>query len=247
LLSVAACKDAARAAAKSAEAETILTEAQTAASAKNAAWSKALAGAKTTAAPRPDLGKCPVDIGFPPSLTLLGVQAFLRDAGVDTDPPPNVAVYLTSDIATASSPRMRQFDFEAQQLRQRRGRFSDMGDDALVANAKTIGDMGYWSWDIALVLDLSEDTRVDIDAKTFRSGVRAGYAYVYDYAKGAIVCAGSFVATNSETLWVKWRKGEEKNAGKPEATVDLDMHTAELAYKSLVAAGPASSASDAGR
>jgi hypothetical protein len=117
-----------------------------------------------------------------------------------------------------------------------------MSDEAVAANARTLGDTGYWSWDVAIVLDLDEATRVDIDSKTFRSGVRSGHAYVYDYTKDVVACAGSFVATNSDTLWVKWRKGEESTAGKSEAAVDLDAHTAKIAYESLVAAGPPAAA-----
>lgn len=91
-------------------------------------------------------------------------------------------------------------------------------------------------WGKDLVVDVEREAgpgAVDVVKKTFQAGAASGRAYMYDHAKGAIVCAGAFDATSSKRVEFVAPAGGGLVEGYGAAGIDLDAQSIRAARESL--------------
>jgi hypothetical protein len=190
-----------------------------------------LAKIPPTVVPRPDLGPCPV-------------QAFALDPNAPADiPAPSDTIMedlflvqsagfaQANEVATKLGPRRKMLDVS---LRLLEGK--DDADD--LESARKLAERGAWTHDLVLVID--ELTLPEmVDGDTFQPGLLRGRGYVWDFGKGAIVCAAMVRVESSDT--VKVQLAESQSAAKVGAEYlrgDLFQRGIHEAKKSLVVAGP---------
>ena len=217
-----------------AELDAVYTDKKNAVTARSKAWQVALRQARSDEVHASARGECPYRIdpmfvGLDKSSDGLGIEAL---PSLTADPSLFVA---EAELGKMFSPRGRVLmkhlfalkkgavDYEAMAIRDR------------LARAKSLGHDGYWTWDFAVVVDEQVAAgNVDREESTFRAGALIGTAYIYDYGKGRVTCAGAFDATSSETLTVRDQEGDFEGT----SSVDLAMNAARRAVASLRAVRP---------
>jgi hypothetical protein len=137
-------------------------------------------------------------------------------------------------LATAESPRGRMILSQIRTLGDP-GEHRGLDGVERLARARKLAE-DPWTWDLVVVVELQKAASdLDMDAGTFVGGLAVGSAYVFDYAAGAIVCAGRFVSQSSDTL-----RGVKPGGAAAVAEVDLLRRTAEGAFNNLRMVSPTS-------
>jgi len=104
-------------------------------------------------------------------------------------------------------------------------------------DARYLASAEAWAWDWVIVVDEQEAART-APGGVFMAGHARGRAYAFDYRDGAIKCAGSWAARNSDQVrYVDDGSGRAATAGR---AIDDDLRASirGSALQSLVAAGP---------
>lgn len=206
-----------------------------------AARKEALLAARGRIGPRPDLGGCPVVVPRP---TDTDAGSF-ADEGVtfalSTAP---ISVVAAADLERADGPRWDRVqnaivnDVEAMLIGAYRA--EDYAEvEAKFEAAKRLTDPRWMPVDATFIADAYLPPVVGADS--FTSGAVSGRLYVWDYATGAIVCAATARAENSDTLGVHLHLGEDNGivGAKSDADRDLYRNVVRKALDTLSVAGPA--------
>ncbi len=92
----------------------------------------------------------------------------------------------------------------------------------------------FWGTDLVVDVEREESAgAVDVSKRTFRAGAASGRAYMFDHAKGAIVCAGEFDASSSKRVEFAAPAGGGVLEAYGAARVDLDAQSIRAARDSL--------------
>jgi hypothetical protein len=217
----------------------------------------ALAGARGTVVPRPDLGKCPIEVrsfGPPAGLGITGsktawggfdVPRWKADRGTD------ILANFPDELASIERLGIAYVDEVGTKPGPRGFRLASLLRDK---------EPSRWQAEELLKTEKEHDFELIIDDETlpevvgedkFASGTMRARFYVWDYEKGAIVCAARALATNSDRLHATGTdQGAVDRQLKSGLTSDLREQALAEALKHLYAAGPpqadAEPASDAG-
>ena len=206
-----------------------------------AARKAAMLSARGRIGPRPDLGGCSVVVPRP---TNTDAGSF-ADEGVtfamSTAP---ISVVAAADLEKADGPRWDRVqnaivnDVEAMLIGAYRA--EDYAEvDRKFKDAERLTNPAWMPVDATVIVDAYLPPEVGGDS--FKGGAASGRLYVWDYAKGAIVCAATARAENSDTLGVHLHLTEEGGivGAKSDADRDLYRNVVRTALDSLSSAGPA--------
>ncbi len=179
---------------------------------------------------RPDLGKCPESpyVGPRGKDQWLSAPSWLEIAKSPADvPTAEPALWSSAEVAArglASRAAAQHTDEQAERL---------------VKDATAFARDEVWSWDVLMVIDKRVEP-VSLSGKAgFESGIIEGRAYLYDYRRKAITCAGLVHAENSDEVRFKYtrRIGDlSDGSGTSELARALDD---DLRYESYRAAAEA--------
>ena len=124
------------------------------------------------------------------------VAAAKADTGDSSD-----LVIAPSQLAAARSPRARMLAARAKRIRGELARANSDRIDALLEEANELAARDFWTHDVVVIVEAEAGSHgVDVQKKTFEGRAALGRSYVFSYGSKEIVCAGSFLATNSETV-----------------------------------------------
>ena len=206
-----------------------------------AARKQAIAGARGRIGPRPDLGGCSVSVPRP---TDTDAGSF-ADEGVtfalSTAP---ISVVSAADLNRSDGPRWDRVqnaivnDVEAMLIGAYRAEdYTEV--DRKFEEAKRLTNPAWMPVDATFIVDAYVPPVVAGDS--FQTGAVSGRLYVWDYASGAIVCAATARAENSDTLGVHLHLSEDGGivGAKSDADRDLYRNVVFAALGSLAVAGPA--------
>jgi hypothetical protein len=153
-----------------------------------AAIDAAVAGGITE---RPDLGPCPTKV-FGPS----------RIKGELPSMPSWLTVAKTPADVARTEPAIgwsREREANSLEERSKRGN-TDRDAEKLVKDALAFSADDAWTYDVLMVIDRTVAAVSGTKAKEFTSGEIDGRAYLYDYRKKAVTCAGRVHAENSDEV-----------------------------------------------
>lgn len=183
---------------------------------------------------RPDLGRCPTSVPVPSRIK---------------DQLPSRPEWLTvaetpAELAAATPARWSSFEQKARYLETRAKEPStDREAERLVKEAQDFARNNarddHWPWEVLMVVD-KRVAPVSISSEAgFTSGEVEGRAWLYDYRRGAVTCAGRVHAENSDEVRFKYtrRLGDPILGG---GTMELDRALAnDLRQESFRAAADA--------
>jgi hypothetical protein len=116
--------------------------------------------------------------------------------------------------------------------------------DKFLSHAKQHTDPAHWGFRAAIIADKRIDAKVTSDVGPGKAGKMIpgslmGRMFVWDYAKGAVVCVAPVFATNSANVKVRYSKKDDKTSISG-LTQDLDHQAFRAAVPKAVAVGDAS-------
>ncbi len=124
------------------------------------------------------------------------VAAAKADTGDSSD-----LVIAPAQLAAARSPRARMLAARAKRIRSELARADSDRIDALLKEANELAARDFWTHDVVVIVEAEAGSHgVDVQKKTFEGRAALGRSYVFSYGSNAIVCAGRFVATSSDTV-----------------------------------------------
>jgi hypothetical protein len=215
--------------------------------------------ALATLVPRPDLGRCPIEVADPiggpaqneavPGLAPEHVQ-FLRDNAIDRMKQ-RFAVRAPEEVAGAPSPFIdatrSELDLIANVIDPRAGFTASLDWPAELEKARRLAAKESWDYDIVVVAEEREPPKLLAPKPGDRSfsfveGKLRGRAYLYSYAEGKVLCAASVEATSSDDVRASIplldpsRPADATMATK--LAEDLEANAMSAAARGMVLAGP---------
>jgi hypothetical protein len=143
---------------------------------------------------RADLGRCPTSVLGPSHFTegLPAMPSWLTVAKT-----PEAVASIESAIGSS-----RDRELTSLEARAKRGH-TDREAERLVKEVQAFSKDAAWTWEVLMVIDKRVEPAGSGKGADFTSGEIEARAFLYDYQRGAVTCAGRVHAENSDEIRFK--------------------------------------------